>query len=52
MDIEDLKKFISEKNILCESCHKPIFNLEDISKIYVKDKQIHIYCISCKGVDK
>lgn len=49
MDIEDLKELISQKNIFCESCNKPITNAEDISKIYIKDRQIHIYCISCKG---
>lgn len=49
MDMKDLKELISESNITCESCHKPIANLEDISKIYIKDKQLHIYCTSCRG---
>ena len=49
MDVEDLKEFMSQKNIVCRSCHKPITNYKEISKIYIKDKQVIIYCISCRG---
>lgn len=47
--IEDLKEYISDKNLFCESCHKAITNLEEISQVTIKNKQIYIHCMCCKG---
>ena len=49
MDIEDLKKYILQNNPICESCRKTIANLEDISKVNIKDNKLRFYCISCRG---
>ncbi len=49
MNKEDLKIFISSNNLelICDNCHK-VLTIEDIAKIYFKDKQLKIYCNSCE----
>lgn len=49
IEIEDLKEYISDKSLFCESCHKAVTNLKEISRVTIKNKQIYIHCIHCKG---
>lgn len=49
IEIEDLKEYISSENLFCDSCHKPITDIEEISRVAIRNKQMHVICMRCKG---
>lgn len=48
IELDDLRAYLSDTNLLCNGCQKPLGSLEEISRVTVKNKQIQLYCKSCK----
>jgi hypothetical protein len=48
IELDDLRAYLSDTNLFCNDCKKQLHSLEEISRVTVKNKQIQLYCKSCK----